>query len=729
MILEDAMARDVLREQLAPYLNWDPISRHSKIQHLVQIYRTIDESRVPGAIIPLVRGGRMAFVVVADDAAAWRRLVPLTVAAVGVTITDFRGSAIMTDDPVDNIMRERLLQFSHFGTPEGDRRRAELSVKSLCRLIHALKTIPVTPRDLPRSQPQLLHELDLALVSGDRDLSWLLLRELEERRIVDTLNLRFLAVRWHAAFQEWQRLRDKQWFNDLCRTRRPLRVTVELLRTIYETDLGGRALLTDPPALLQRFRSRVAGETGDLLQRLLPDPNAVTAIMLALDSTVRSHGERIVRLRGTSTATWESQEREAFDAILTLGAPPVSSYVPEAEPMLVEILRKRAEGPPLTDAERTAVRFLIGSGESLSLVEQGTKLVGITLGELATNEMSTHTLSTELPEDWVTGSWDGWFEALPRLNVRRARELSQSLAEEVDVEGTLATDSDCDQFARNLEQALSSEEDKAVQGLPHIVAWIQSHKDWPTERLAPLYRALIVDFLLFDSRTVERFRLTLSLLDGWLATGPQTSDYAAVLRDFRDSLDSFVSDRMLDPLIDLAEILVVHTPQDLKARASLWAALHSRLSAYGMRMTRSQISIFNGICEAMGTARTLALADRGAPDAYEATANCRSTIGIYTLRPTVGQRVADVLSERMPGAKVTWRSDHVATASLRQLATRAEVMAVDWSASKHAATAAVTAALGERSPLWVRGGASSMVSQIVDEIERRSRSKRVSGPQ
>ena len=66
-----------------------------------------------------------------------------------------------------------------------------------------------------------------------------------------------------------------------------------------------------------------------------------------------------------------------------------------------------------------------------------------------------------------------------------------------------------------------------------------------------------------------------------------------------------------------------------------------------------------------------------------------------------------------------WRHDHVATDALRQLVARSEVMAVDWTAAKHAATDAINAALGQRSPLWVRGGALSIVSRIVEEIEHR----------
>ena len=66
----------------------------------------MDDPRVPGAIIPLVRDGRMAFSAVADTSADWRRLAPLAMAAVGVTLTDFYGLPTATSDPVDEILSE-----------------------------------------------------------------------------------------------------------------------------------------------------------------------------------------------------------------------------------------------------------------------------------------------------------------------------------------------------------------------------------------------------------------------------------------------------------------------------------------------------------------------------------------------------------------------------------------------------------------------------------------------
>ena len=718
MILADAGARDALHQQLAPHLRWDPADKRPRVQKLARIYSSMDDPLVPGAIIPLIRDDRMLFSAVADNSTDWRRLIPLAVAAAGVTLTDFDGRSVESSGPIADVLNEYGLQHSSFETPAGDRHRARKAVGALQRLILALQTMPVAPRDLLRSPPQVLHDFDLALQGGDRDVSLARLRELDQQRAVDSLNLRFLTVRWHAAFHQWRELRDEPWFADLCQTRRPPRVTAELLRAIYEAGLGGAGLLADPDALLDRFRALVAGVPGDLFRHLPPDPNSVTAIMLALDAATDSEEGRIAALRLIDTSDWDVAERRAFEAILVLGSPTDSPSTAEPELTLLELLRRRADGPPLSEAELTAVRGLLAEESGpLSVVELGNALIRDLSAQQGLPEASPQGASADLSDDWVTDSWEGWFRALPKLSPRRARELAERLADEVDVRDALETVEDREHFTNALAGALSTSEEQAVQGLPHVARWLQDDADWPTVDLAPLYRALVTDFLIFDTRTAESLGLALSLLDGWLSTGPQAVEYAEALDDFRGILDGLISERTLDPLIDLAELLVIHPAQARDAREDLWAELQSRLKGFQARMTRSQVAILNGVCQVMGGPRVFEMPVRDEEEADRA-ATWEGTIGIYSLRSAVGQRVVDTLSERAPGARVDWRNDHVSTPSLRQWAARGDVIAVDWSAAKHAATDAIRAALGDRVPLWVHGGTSSIVSKIIDAVER-----------
>jgi len=720
MILPDEEARDALRRELAPHLNWDPALTSAKTQLLSDIYASIDDARVPGAIIPIVRTGRMSFGVVADRPADWRRLVPLVMAAVGVTLTDFDGRPAAASGPVGAILAAHRLEFCGLTTPAGDRDRAGKAVEAFHRLVRALQTMPVALRELPRSAPQILHEFDLALQVGDREASWSRLLELERRRAVDALNLRFLTVRWHVAFQQWQRLRAERWFADLCRTRRPLQVTIALLSALYEVDLGGRALLTDPQALLARFRTAIATEAGTLFHELLPAPPGPALLMLALDAVSREDERRLAALRQLPSDNWDAAERTAFEHLLAL--PPAAAVVePEqsATDALLELQRSLADGQPLTDAQRIAIQALAAEDESLTLQQLVNALISDQPRQPLIPDAPVIETPAALPEDWVPGGWSDWFEALPQLSFQRARVLAERLADEVSVREYVATDADRNRLVRGLEEALSASERNAVTALPHLARWVQNDREWPSMHLEPLYRTLLTAFLVFDARTIEGLRSALSVLDGWLSIGPDTAVYREVLDDIRGSIGGLASERALDPLIDLAELLVVHPVPDAAARSALWAELQARLGAFQARMTSSQGAILNDLCDALEVPRAFTAVERemGPRDAL---ADWSGTVGVYTLRPATGQRVEGALNRRLPGANVSWRDDHVATTALRQLAARSDVMAVDWSAAKHSATNGIREALGQREPLWVRGGASSIVTDILNAIETMS---------
>ncbi|MCY4617911.1 MAG: protein DpdD [Chloroflexi bacterium] len=716
MIVANLPERDLLLSELTPLLRWDPASDDTKIDRLRKIYSSVEDPQVPGALIPLVRDSHMAFVAVADTPADWRRLAPLTMAAVGVTLTDFDGIPAVTDDQVGILLTEHGLVYKSFKTRVGDRKAAGKAVDALQRLIHTLQTMPVPPRDLPRSAPQLLHEFDVALQSGDRDTSFDRLRELEQRRVVDTLNLRFLAVRWHAMFREWQQLLDEHWFLDLCRTRRPPRVTAALLRAIFEVQLNGAELLSNPSALSERFQQRVGNDAAGLFRELLPEPDAKTAIMFALDASAKGDYERIAALVQINTYDWEPSERSALEAVLALGESSSSSSAVTAEQAPIQTLLRLANGPPLTDAERIAVRQLIEEGgAALNVVELGTALVSGQADVYPAEEGPSRKSSVKFQDDWTTSSWDGWFSALPGLSHRRARELAERLADEVDVRATLESDKAVEHFAEALEVALSNDEESAVQALPHIVRWLQSDAGWPNADFASLYKSLVTYLLIFDMHTTGSLALALTLFEGWLSTGPRASDYSELLADIRGALDALASQSAINLFIDLAECLVFHPAPDKAAQQLLWEKLEFHLHRFHSRMTISQAVVMNEICEAMSVPASFEIPAREI-ESRDPLSSWDGMIGIYSLRTAMKSRVVDALRLRMPKARVEWREDHVSSPQLRQFAARADVMVVDWSSAKHPATEAICEVLKGGGPVWFNGGASSMISKVFDSI-------------
>ena len=717
MILRDHAARDALREEIRDGLNWNPQGTSSQARRLADVYASMNEPRMPGAVIPVVHDDHLLFYAVADNPSDWRRLAPLLLAAVGVTLTDFDGRPVGAPGPVGDILRRHQLEVRGFSAPAGKTKQAGTAVDALGRLAVTLRTMPVALRELPRSAPQILHEFDLALQVGDRQASLTRLQELEERRAIDSLNLRFLSVRWHAAFREWQSLREKRWFRDLSQTRRPPHVTSELLRALYEVDVAG-PLLGDPTTLLNRFRSMAATEIGTLCDSLPLSPSGPASIMLALDGVARDDERRLAALREVPTETWNSEEQSAFAEVLALR--PVSpSVVSERSPReaLVELQQRVDSGQRLTPAERIAIQELVARDGSLTLQQLVSTLIGAEPGQTPDLGPPVEESPAAVPDDWSTDTWSEWFEALPRLSPQAARQTAERLADEVSLIDCVPTPEARDRLASDIQEALATNEESAVLALPHLARWMQNEEGWPRADLGPLYKALLVSFLLFDSRTVDGFRSALSILDGWLSTGPDKSDYAEVIGEFRKALEGLSSVRTLDSLIDLAELLAVHPTQDAELRGELWAELQARVSGLQQWMTPSQVAILNGLCDVLGVPHALDIADRPSPET-DAVARWRGTIGVYTLRPSIGQRVPDALMERIPGTQVTWNDDHVATERLRNLSERSGLMVVDWSAAKHSATDAIRKARREGDLVWVCGGASTIVTAVLDAVEK-----------
>ena len=660
----------------------------------------------------------MSFCAAADNATEWRRLAPLVMAAVGTTLTDFDGRPVAPSGHVASILQSSNLEFVQFGTPAGDRNRASNAVGALHRLTRMLQRMPVDLRELPRSPPQILHEFDLALHAGDRETSLSRLDELRRRRAIDSLNLRFLTVRWHAAFRQWQQLRTESWFSDLCRTRRPPQVTIALLHALYEVDLGGPDLTADPDTLVTRFQTTFATEPGSLFSVLPPNLPGPAGIMLALDALARRDERRLADLLEVSSDVWEPPERSCFSALLAF-APPSSAAATKTErsptDLLLELEQSRVGERPLTDAERVAIRTLVADDESLSLRRLVNTLVSDDSEIPRISEAPEAESADSLPEDWVTDNWFDWFAALPKLSFRRSRELAERLADEVRLQDYVATTAHRDRLISALEEALAANEQNAMMAIPHLGRWLQNDSDWPRPDLGPLYRTLLNAFLLFDARTRDGFRSALTILDGWLSIGPDEASYAEVLEDFRGVVGTLASARTLDDLIDLSELLVIHPAQHAGARSAMWAELQARLRGFETRFTRSQIWILNGISDVIGAPRIFNVNETCLPSADIAN-KWTGTVGLYTLRAAVGQRVVNAVMERAPDAEVVLRDDHVATAPLRQLSARSDIMAVDWSAAKHSASDAIRKSISNGELIWVNGGSSSMATKILNTM-------------
>ena len=719
MILSAESARAELQLELRPLLGWTSATGDAGTDQLAAIYQSIGDERVPGAIVPVRGPDRIWFCAVANNASDWRRLSPLIMAAAGMTLTTFDGRPGAPPTPGQSEpFASRGLEFTWFHSKPGDRRNAADCIEALDRMVRMLRTSPVGLRELPRSPAQLLHQFDLAVLAGDRVAADASLRELEQRRAVDALNLNFLRVRWHATFLEWRELRSERWFPSLTRTRRPPQVTSQLVRALLEVDLGGLATPADPRALVERFSRTVAPEAGSVFEELPAVAAPPIATMFLLDAIDRGDDWRVAELRQLDRESWESPARTRFEGLLGL--------VPVAEPpgsarsrSLEAALDRFLEGGEATEQQRTALAALRSGSESVTLERVIDAVTANGLLQARTPDLpllETAVSDGDVQTEPVPTSWTEWF-ALTSVGFQRSREYALRLADETSVREQVPDEAARERFIDSFSLVASTDPQRASAALPHLVDWMQRDPEWPSAEYAPVYEQLITVFLLVDSRSVDALRSALTILDGWLALGPQATQYAELLSDLRGELSAFVSERALDALIDAAELLVIHPCPDESARGSLWSELVGRLGTYQTFLTPSQFLVLNSLCDAIGAPQTLRAATT-APVSVDPVTTWKGVIGLYTLRPDVAQNVTQALGRLLPLAEVVCREDHVATDALRHLVVRSDVMAVDASAAKHPATDGIKTALVDRSPLWLKGGASSIVSDVLTEVRR-----------
>src|SRR5690348_18482551 len=92
MLLKDAKGRLGLLEEIRHAAPADALSGE-RGELVERVYASAGDAAFPGAVLPLSREGRLVFYAVAETGPEWRDLVPLLVASVGVTTTDFTGRA------------------------------------------------------------------------------------------------------------------------------------------------------------------------------------------------------------------------------------------------------------------------------------------------------------------------------------------------------------------------------------------------------------------------------------------------------------------------------------------------------------------------------------------------------------------------------------------------------------------------------------------------------------
>ena len=248
------------------------------VKDLDLLLSTIVDDGFRGAIIPaFVRTPNLerVYYAVAKDDYEWRSLRPLLSAAVGVTYSDFLGITAEYSEGTD---LERLIQsygytkICKFGA-HGDPRLGRELASSLVRLVETIKRRPSTNLATIATTAQMLSSFDMALEYNDRTKCEDILKEISNEMRLDAMNIRFLRTRMRAKFGEWDQLVAEPFFQSLSASRRPQRITSDLVEAIYKSQLSLFERNDDPKGAVQLFRSDISETSGNLFSIIPGDPS------------------------------------------------------------------------------------------------------------------------------------------------------------------------------------------------------------------------------------------------------------------------------------------------------------------------------------------------------------------------------------------------------------------------------------------------------------------------
>jgi hypothetical protein len=734
MLLKDAEDRLRLLEEIRRAAPADALSGE-RGELVERVYATTGDAAFPGAVLPLSREGRLVFYAVAETGPEWRDLVPLVVATVGVTTTDFTGRADsgLLDDPVARVLRARgVFAVSRFAAYD-DPRREDIALRALDRLRALLQGAAALPHVLPRSTSQALFDFRAAVSVGDRAAAEDALAFLREGMRLDALNRAFLEVRLDEAFGEWEGLLARPSFVSLCVTRRPPAVTAAIVEALYRTAIAPAEQADDPGAAVAAFRGKVLERSGTLFTVCPPEPRPPVgkAFLLAALATATPDRALIERLCRAAQA-WPAEERRFFDRLLELlPTRPASEQERAAAPAPLaqsdyhtELDAARDERMPPTPERARAVLIAAAGVQSLDAYQtalafiarlDGTareRFLAMPMVRPLWEEMTRYGTGDQVPRDWCE-----WLEMLPRMTTAQAANWAEAAARERPIAQQLQRPEDLTKLVSALGSPPAGMQERLLDALPALVDWVQADYRWPNHAYVALYEQLFELLLLSSNRSASLYRALSIILTGMLDVGLDTAAYRHALRDLGDMLPELSGARDLDWLIDLVELVVTYPCPDPEARARFWSQVIAIVAQYGARLTTAQRAILTEIGGILGLADTLAAL---APAAPPSSAAARSpslghrVVGIYTLAEGVGERVARMLQEEYPGADVRVNHDAVSTPQLRELARRADIFVVCWLSAKHAATDAISQERPQgRVTIYAAGkGSSSILREI-----------------
>ncbi|MDA8264332.1 MAG: protein DpdD [Actinomycetota bacterium] len=565
--------------------------------------------------------------------------------------------------------------------------------------------------DQPRPLGRVLRQFYEAVLAADRSSAESALDEIKARALLNATNLRFLRVELLASLGSPEDLRDDSLLRGISLLARPSAVTAHLAaaaESLFIASASGVPEDTDWVTVAERLDEAwpsLVIQSGQVTTR-------ATARCFALQELLRNEPRTDVLaevarrfpndevLRAITSSATPIPFRESLDT-------PLGLYHAGNYSAALEAAESQNRGRSATSVALAAAVNLGDSASAvraLALVDAMTPaerdvVLGSAVERAFYDQLLARTSEARVPEDWLDWLRGEWADR-PDLLMEWAGQWRRDIA----------LDSSGEELAVELLDALhDGRRGRVRNGLPVFIDWLVD-EGLPSSGVG--LATTIFDILLSsEPGRIER-QVSLNLLEEVLLVGCTSQEYAELINAVTEQLQ-FLGARDAPWLAECLDLFMECSSPDLSRRHAVIAEAAGVATAWLDRLEPDDVSILRQVFADADMPFAVGTSQDGLPPSPPF---CDlKQVGIYSLLEGASQVAADRIRSMFPNVQVRTSSEHVNSQTLVALVRGVDVMLVQTSHAKHAATQAIAAAsLDPRRVVFVHGrGATALVRELL----------------
>ncbi|HEX8438185.1 protein DpdD [Archangium sp.] len=635
-------------------------------------------------------------------------------------------------------------------------------VRAKLLLFRALgKERPARTAATARPVGRILSDFEYALRVGDGTRAAEYIAELRRLGRLSAQNHFFLEILRLESLRAWDAILEEPRLYTLVMLTRPRRVTQALIRALYARELQHFESTGDAAGAVERFKEKLWQPWPALFRTRqgLDAPEAAKSFMMLAAATARP------ALRDALLAAHPSEAADrpylAALAALVPGAEPLAPALattaleqarnaynqgdverafqealalPGSLERLVLLLRCARDLDTL-DAAARALAEVEGAPavqrdvlrERAPLRTLWDRLLDITTSP---SQPRAPAAAAPTPAPIVPGDLVAWLERLKdEAEWPTALEVLERGVREWSRDAWLAGQTRVTAAAAALQAARRPWGDETLRnGMPHLLHFLLA-SDEPERVLKPVLQELAGVVMLDEQVRTEQLRILTELTEALLKIGLSAKEYQDALWTLQETWQRIGAATLGDWALDTLDMLIGHPAAQPDARTQFFHATAAYLRQHSRRSSQDQVLLFQVLAAELqlevppDVARMFSEMSGEDSDAGENFSSALSgrRIALYSLKEPTLKRVARIISELAPTARVVCFTDKVGgSPSLKQQAATADIFVIATAAAKHAATGFIDIHRpSEAITLYASGqGSASMLQALRDFILR-----------